>query len=375
LNKLKIIIALGYMVVVLAGCSPEDSDIPITENETFNEFLKNTPATIIDLDEISIDTVKITSNQMLGTESSFFSEPVYLQPPMTSIMKQRDSIYTVNRQKIFVMDKNGVWKRSVGGKGNGPGEYDSYVNIAGNSSMIFGFDYGNGRIQIYDTELKLTSSYAKQLHHPLNTKNYSVNHDRLYIGLSPYQNDHLVGIYSVNDIENVVETFWPKVIPNGLQPAPYNSIIIDVNTKDIIAITNLGLPYLFLLSSDLIIEHILYFDSSYYEELENPSAKPLRIAGNTHHDVPGVGAFIQNLQLDDDGSLYLTVGNNLYKIIIDETNSYKLKKGWHFVHNDPVLRKNSAKGISITTMAIEEGLIYFLSNWGGEYVFRVLLEE
>ena len=208
------------MVVVLAGCSPEDSDIPITENETFNEFLKNTPATIIDLDEISIDTVKITSNQMLGTESSFFSEPVYLQPPMTSIMKQRDSIYTVNRQKIFVMDKNGVWKRSVGGKGNGPGEYDSYVNIAGNSSMIFGFDYGNGRIQIYDTELKLTSSYAKQLHHPLNTKNYSVNDDRLYIGLSPYQNDHLVGIYSVNDIENVVETFWPKVIPNGLQPAP-----------------------------------------------------------------------------------------------------------------------------------------------------------
>lgn len=381
LNEITRLLSITLLYILLVQCSADVSEIPQTDNETFNRLLQKAPATIIDLDNIPVDTIKITSNQMLGTESSdFFSEPVYLQPPMTSLILQKDSVYVVNRQKIFVMDNDGVWQRSVGGQGNGPGEYNSYVNIASNSTQIFGFDYGNSRIHVYDKELNLIRSIKKLMHLQPHSKNYFVSDDRLFMGIYPYPNNNLIGIYSLNDLENEVETFWPKIIPNGMQPAPYNNILFDVNTKNTIAITNPGLPYLFLLGPDLNIEHILYFDSSYYEEFDNPSAIPAQKIKNRQNRQtrlglpPGVQSFISNLQLDDDRSIYFRVGLNLYKIIIDD-NTYRLSRAWHFIHTDPVLIESSPKGITINVMAIEEDVLYFLSHFAGGYVFKVPLNE
>lgn len=369
------ILLIGLLSVFFIHCSSDDTVLPKTENETFNKLLLNAPATIINIDEVPVDTIIVTSEQTLGTEtSSYFSEPVYLEFPATSFIKLDDTFYVANQQKIYAMDKEGVWQRSVGRQGKGPGEFASSLKITRNSQHIIAFDYSNGRIQVFDHNLNLLFVRNKNLHDALFGKNFALNNHFLYLGLVPHSNDALIEVYRTDDLKNRIEMFWPKIIPDGLQPGPYNGILIDVNTIGNIVVTNIGLPYLFLLKPDRKIKHILYFESSYYQELENPSVKPAKVEGNTEHTVPGVGSFIKQIRINDDGSIYFTVFNNLYHIIVDENNDYRLLKAWHFIHADPFLREDSPKGIDIGSMTIEEDTIYFVSLMGG-YVFRVPLNE
>ncbi len=363
---------LCLILPFLSCCTSDEIVIPQTENEVFNQLLMEAPATIIDLDEMPVDTLIIRPEHVLGTEtSSFFSEPVFLGFPVNSFIKIDDSLYVAHREKIYVMDEEGIWQRSVGRQGRGPGEFASTLKIANNSKYIIALDYWNGRIQVFDHDLNLLFIQDKNLYDSTFWRNFSLTDNFLYLGLIPNSNDDLIEIYGIDNFENQIETFWPKIIPNGLQPGPYNGIIIDVNNYNNIALTNQGLPYLFLLNSDRSIEQVLYFESTNYRELENPSAKPIRVEGNTEHDLPGVKSFIQHMKINDDGSIYFTVRNNLYQLVMIE-NQYHLKRAWHFVFENPSIPENSPNSLDITGMLIEDDMLYFVSMFEG-YVFRIPL--
>ncbi len=369
---LKVLI-LCLSQILLLSCTTDDNVIPKTENEVFNQLIREAPASIIiDLDGIPVDTVIIRPEHILGTETSpFFSEPVFLGFPVRSIIKVNDSLYVAHSQKIYVMDEEGIWQRSAGRQGRGPGEFAASVNIAINSKYIMALDYWNGRIQVFDHDLNLLFIHNKNLHDPLLWRNFALTDNYLYLGLIPNSNDDLISIYKSDDFENQIETFWPKIIPDGFQPGSYNNIIMDVNNNDNIAITNLGLPYLFLLNPDRGIEQILFFASSVYRELENPSTKPINVKGNTEQDLPGVRNFIQQMIINDDGSIYFTVRYNLYQIVPIK-NQYHLKRAWHFVFDDPSIPENSPNSLHITGMLIEDDVLYFVSMYEG-YVFRISL--
>ncbi len=371
-NFFKIILFKCLLSILVSNCLSDEIIIPQTENEVFNQLLQEAPATIIKLDEIPVDTVIIRPEHILGTKtSSFFSEPVFLGFPVNSIIKIEDSLYVAHREKIYVMDSEGIWQRSVGRQGRGPGEFASTVKIANNSKYIIALDYWNGRIQFFDNALNLLFIQDKNLHASTVWRNFSLTDNFLYLGLMPNSNDDLIEIYGIDDFENQNETFWPKIIPNGLQPAPYNSIIIDVNNNDNIAITNLGLPYLFLLNPDRSIEQVLYIESTIYNEVDNPSARPFRIDGNTEQNLPGVRSFIEQMIINDDGSIYFTVRYNLFQMVPIE-NDYHLKSAWHFVFDDPSNPENSPNNLHITGMLIEDDILYFVSMSEG-HVFRIPL--
>lgn len=366
------ILLMGFLPVLIIYCASEPTFIPKTENEVFNQLLQEAPLTILDLDSMPVDTVTLKPVNLLGSKSSsFFSEPVYLGFPVQSIVKIKDSLYVANRQKIYVMDEEGIWQRSVGRQGRGPGEFAASVKITSNSKFIIALDFWNGRIQVFDHNLNLLFIQNKNLHDSHFLRNFSLSDNFLYLGLIPDSNDDLISIYRIDDFEHQNETFWPKIIPNSFQPRPYNNIIIDVNNTENIAVTNLGLPYLFLLNPDRSIEQILYFESSYFRELENPSTKPIHVKGNTEQDLPGVRNFIQQMRINDDGTIYFTVRYNLYQIVPIE-NKYHLKRAWHFVHDDPSITKNSPNSLHITGMLIEDDVLYFVSMSGG-YVYRIPL--
>ncbi len=363
-NFYKIILLMGFLSLLVFSCLSEDTSIPLTENSTFNELLQEVPAIKFDLDGIAVDTVIVTPQQRLGTESSsFFPEPVTLGFPTSSFIKPGDTLYVASRHRIYAMDKEGAWQYSVGREGKGPGEFASTLKFADNAEHIFAFDYGNGRIQVYDHRLNLISVINKMLYDLHFRRNFALTDTRLYLGLRPYSNDHMIAVYRTDNLENEMETFWPKIIPNHLQPRPYNHVILDVNSHENIAITNLGLPYLFLLNSDREMKHVLFFESTYYQKLENPSAKPVSAEGNTEETVPGVGTFIKLIRITDDDVIYFTVGNNLYQIISDN-NRYRLCKAWHFINND-------REKLDITEIIIEEETLYFVTLFGR--IFRVPL--
>jgi hypothetical protein len=364
------VLAVCSIPLLITYCSSEDTAIPQTENQTFNTLLQEAPATIIDLDEVPVDTVLVTPENMLGTKrSSRLSEPAFLSPMGTRFIKIEDSLYVANRQKIFVMDAKGVWQRSVGGQGRGPGEFAASIRISHNSEYIAALDYWNGRIQVFDHNLNLLFTETKNLHDSHLSNNLALTDDFLYMGIPPHGSEDLISVYKMDDFSNKFDTFWPKIIPDGLQPGPYNTIIIDSNISNRLAITNLGLPYLFILNEERGINHLLYFDSTYYRELENPAAKPVRIEGKDEHSLPGVRSFIQQMLLNDDGTIYFTVGYNLYEVIPVATNKYQLNRAWHFVIEESPSSSENLKSIHITDMIVESDSLYFVTMSEG-YLFK-----
>jgi hypothetical protein len=233
-------------------------------------------------------------------------------------------------------------------------------------------DYGNGRIQQFDAEMNLKSMTKKSLYVSTIWKNFTVSDTHFFIGLRPPGNQHLVSAYKTDDLQNPIDTFWPKIIPDGMQPGPFNRVMMDVNDDGRLAITNLGLPYLFILNSDNEVERILYFDSSYFRNSENPSANPVHTVGNSEATVPGVRGFIHTIRMMDDGSIYFTVKNILY-LLEKQNSSYKLRQGWLFIHEDPILSELDPDGIDISGFVIDDETIFFLSRMGG-YVYKAMLD-
>lgn len=364
------ILTISLLPLLFTCCSSGDASIPQTENQAFNTLLQEAPATIIDLDEVLVDTILVNTDNMMGIKrSSRLSEPVFLSPMGTRFLKIGDSLYVANRQKIYVMDAKGVWQRSVGRQGRGPGEFAASVRINHNSEYIAALDYWNGRIQIFDHNLNLLFTETKNLHDSHLSNNFAFTDDFLYMGIPPHGSEALISVYKMDDFKNRFDSFWPKIIPDGLQPGPYNTIIMDSNKSNRLAITNLGLPYLFLLNEERRIDHLLYFNSMYYRELENPAAKPVRIEGKDEHSLPGVRSFIQQMQLNDDGTIYFTVGYNLYEVIPVATNKYQLNRSWHFMIEDSSSSSESLKSMHITDMIVENDSIYFVAMSEG-YLFK-----
>lgn len=364
------VLAVCSIPLLFICCSPGDTSIPQTENQAFNTLLQEAPATIIDLDEVLIDTIMVNTDNMMGIKrSSRLSEPVFLSPMGTRFLKIGDSLYVANRQKIYVMDAKGVWQRSVGGQGRGPGEFAASIRISHNSEYIAALDYWNGRIQVFDHNLNLLFTETKNLHDSHLSNNLALTKEFLYMGIPPHGSEDLISVYKMDDFKNRFDSLWPKIIPDGLQPGPYNTIIMDSNSSNRLAITNLGLPYLFLLNEERGINHLLYFDSTYYRELENPAAKPVRIEGKDEHSLPGVRSFIQQMQLNDDGTIYFTVGYNLYEVIPAPTNKYQLNRAWHFMIEKSSSSSESLKSMHITDMIVESDSLYFVTMSEG-YLFK-----
>ena len=362
-------------VLTLSSCSsPQADTIPTTDNEVFNRLLRSEALReTIHLDLADVDTIVIGEEQVLGKElASDISDPLFLEFPTTSIAKLDHRLFVIGRNKIYAIDRDGVVRKVVGREGKGPTEFSSILKIDANSEYLYVLDYGNGRIQQLDAEMNLTSVTQKALYVSTLRKNFTVSDTHLYIGLRPPGNSHLVSVYETEDLQNPIGTFWPKIIPDGMQPGPFNAVMMDVNNDGRLAITNSGLPYLFILNADHEVERILYFDSAYYRNFDNPSANPVHTVGNSEATVPGVRIFIHTIRMMDDGSIYFTVKNTLY-LLKKQNNSYRLKQGWFFMHQDPILSELDPNGIDISGFVIDDEAIFFLSRMGG-YVYKAMLD-
>ncbi|MEP1151314.1 MAG: 6-bladed beta-propeller [Balneola sp.] len=325
------------------------------------------------MDEIKVDTILVDEEYKLGTRiSKKFTEPVYLGFPTNSFISLNDSLYVASKQRIYVMDEKGTWQRTVGHKGRGPGEFDSFVKIENNDKHIYAFDYGSSRIHKYDYKLNLVSSVNLTFDYSPLWKSFAFSDTRLYLKSNLNPNDDLISVYDLEGMEGEIETFWPKIIPNGSQPNAYNTVLIDANKNKDLAITHLGTPYLFMFDTEnKRIEHVMYFKSSKFQVSENPSLRPIKDEGNS--EKARVRTFIKQIILKDNQTIYFTVGKNIYQVIKVDQNYY-LNNAWCFVYKNDLKKEGQTKTIDFSSFIIESGSIYFITFLDG-YIYRLRLNE
>jgi len=116
---------------------------------------------VIDLDRLK--TITISPIKVIGAG----------EDPTPAFYKNTDvkfdnngKIYTADggNNRIVVLNADGNLIKSVGRKGQGPGEFNNPMSILINSNNIFINDLGNGRVQIFDMDFNYLDTIFPGLH-------------------------------------------------------------------------------------------------------------------------------------------------------------------------------------------------------------------
>jgi len=123
--------------------------------------IKYTLAQVIDLDRLEVITLSPT--KIIGEGEN----------PIPAFYKNFDvkfdesgKIYVVDsgNDRIVILDRDGNFIKSVGRKGQGPGEFNNPMSILINNDNIFVNDQRNGRVQIFDKDFNYRDTIFPGLH-------------------------------------------------------------------------------------------------------------------------------------------------------------------------------------------------------------------
>jgi len=341
---LNIITFIIYLSLI--GCSEEQKTLPKTENETLNKILDSAPSySLIPIDGTPVDTVFADGNNTITLQSR---ESQTILGRVTGLTSWNDSLYVADQQNsiIWRVNEGSGNLRTYGRRGNGPGEFEMLMGIAHNSSSLISVE--PAKIQIFNRNMTIKHEISQVVY----GEKLAVSDKHLFIALNPNTNNELIQVRESTHPFDEVARIMNPIIPTGFQPAAYNSIEIAANSNGYLAITYNGLPYLFIFNPEFEIEHVLYFQFENGESLDNPSPKPIR---NT--EPMRVSAFISNLKLLDDKTIYFTNSMNVYKIVLNVDN-YRIDKRMHFSFADPEKREETPWGLQATSLHVQNDIMY-----------------
>ena len=366
---------LVIYLLFLSGCSSGTPSIPETENETLNKLLESVPFTQVSLHDVSIDTLFAEEENVLPVKRASSLSPSARLGQVLGLIKVGDSLYVADGQQdcIWIINDQGILHRKIGRKGRGPGEFGDLNGIVKNSNHIFTSDISNGRIQIFDFNFNLQGLFNYIIGGDILTgnKSFTVTDSLLYLSTGVNSTtDKLVTAYKVTPPFDSLTSFHPSLIPPGMQPAAYNNYFIDTNVQGNIAISYLGLPYIFLYDNRQKLRHVVYVEFPEDEIPDNPSPEPVSIPARRESEAIGVRGLMGHLSIAEDKSLYFFGRRELYHILFDaDAKEYKPHRAIFFTFGDPEKRKAQPHGIATTSITIEDDTIY-LGSIFEERIYR-----
>ncbi|MFC1553849.1 6-bladed beta-propeller [candidate division KSB1 bacterium] len=111
--------------------------------------------------EISIEFIR-TIGELDGTDNNY-----QLFRPIDAVMDSEDNIYVLDsgNYRVQKYDKNGLYVKSIGKKGEGPGEFRSTPSDLGilSGDRLFVYDMRNERLHIFTLEGDYVTSKGRRL--------------------------------------------------------------------------------------------------------------------------------------------------------------------------------------------------------------------
>ena len=293
-----------FLLFFLISCSKQEQTIPYpqTESQVLNEFVRSAPLQYINLDEIPIINIRLTSDDVIYESGGVDNEEILGRLGPTIIEKDRLYAFERAERRIIQMNLDGEVEKTVVRNGRGPGEVLTVLSMDKSDSLIFTSDAANARINMYDLEF----NYIKSIDIP-RAMNIAVNNT--YIGHRKLTDigipiAGLITITKFDSPKDSVAKVMPKIIPDGFQPLVFNATNFDLNNQDKLAASYTYLPWMFIFDSTFSLERTLIFESADYV---NRKLLPLKIQSESTSNSSAIGydGVISNFKYSYVGDLYI----------------------------------------------------------------------
>ncbi|MDR8393845.1 6-bladed beta-propeller [Aliifodinibius sp. S!AR15-10] len=363
------------IVVVLSGCLSESAELPKTKNATLNELLQSAPSSVVHLNNITVDTLFATEKHTLANSRTSSVSPTARLGRVTGLVKEDDTLYVADSQQgcIWAIDRQGNLCRKIGRSGRGPGEFGSFIGLKKNSHHLYTLDVSNARIQIFDSNFNLQTTFSHVIHAGgvSGYKSISITDSLLYMPASG-RADSLITAYRVTPPFDSLTSFYPRLIPRGMQPGPYNSYQIDSNKQGEVVVSNTGLPYIFFFNSNQQLKLVIYVKFPEKDIPGNPSVEPIDKVARNMSEAISVKRLIGKLYLADDRSLYFTNSGKLYHLTYNaEENEYRTQSAKFFTFRNPQKHEENPNGINPTNMTVDEdNNTVYLGSIFNEFIYQ-----
>lgn len=370
------------ILAFLCGCTTEESpQIPETESEVLNNLLKDAPASIVQMNEISTDTLFAEKDHVLADDRVDSLSPSDRLGRISGLVKVGDSLYVADGQQncIWVLDRQGTIYRKIGRSGRGPGEFGALAGLMRNEDQILTADVSNARIQVFDLNLNLQTTFNHVIYGNSLSGNKSINvtDSLLYLSAgSMNSTKNLISVHQATAPFDSLASFHPRLIPDGMQPGAYNNYSINTNRQGDVAVSYAGLPYVFIYDEDRQLQHVVFLKFPEDDLPDNPPVKPVDKPARTASEAMGVTHLLSQLSLMDDRSLYVSRDSRLFHLNYDsEENKYRPEWAKFFTYADPQAREERPEGITVSNFVIDrhENRLYFGSIFE-EFVYQFALE-
>ena len=105
-------------------------------------------------------TVLDSQGQKLLTIGSEGNPPFGDEVPAGIATDSEDNVYVVSDHKVQKLNRRGEVIKSVGKKGRNVGEFNGAVGVMYYNNKVYVCDHGNGRVQVFDSNLNFVRSFG-----------------------------------------------------------------------------------------------------------------------------------------------------------------------------------------------------------------------
>lgn len=296
-----------FLIFFLMSCSSEVEQTisyPQTESQVLNDFVRSAPVQYINLDEVSVINIKLTSENMIY-ESGGVNIEEYIGKLGPTLI-EKDKLYAFERsdKKIIRMNLDGKVEKTVARNGRGPGEVLNAFDMDKSDTIIFVSDVSNSKIHMYDLEFKHIKSIDGVRAMRVTVNNTFMGHTETFLRGIPTSSG-LVNIVKIDSPKDTVAKVMPKIIPDGFQPGVFNGTNFDINGQNEIVASYSRLPWMSIFDSTFVLERTLIFESV---DFENRKLLPLKIhaEGTSGFSAIGYDTIFTNFKYSGEGDLYIS---------------------------------------------------------------------
>lgn len=299
-------VAIVFAIALLVGCSEQQTDP--TKVGPFVVSAETTRVHIIDLE--SMDATRLEPEFVYGLEGERLAA--------SSAMVLTDGqliIADAKQDSLFFFDPDiAVPVKSIGGTGQGPGEFRRPIGLWSNDDYILVHEASGDRLQllnkkgVYQNKTSVNSIYDYQ---------YALTDSLIYMTQGS-RSDKMFQQCSLNNMNSNCIEFGNQITNIADVHMTYNVAGIAVNASNNIALAYLTLSYLVLFDENFRITNILSFQGDVVDALEHPwvSRSP-----RTTGPYP---AFFRAVTLTDDGTIWIAHKMQIYAIQPTAAGEYRL---------------------------------------------------
>lgn len=329
-----------YFIIIatfLSGCNGEGNDEKFaisTPLEPLNQFVNASNIQRINVDEVPVREINITDENIIYSIHEVENEDDPLLGHIKSATKVNSSLFIsdITTRSIYKLESSGDISSALTEAGKGPGELGTSAEVMHNSEFIYVPDHNNGRVNRYNHNFEVERALNNYLMFDMEvSEGYIFGSNRNSQGLAPKNpKEGLIVISTTESLQDTVTTILPRIVPSGYQPNVYNIADYSANSRGQIVASYSPLPWMFTFDEDFQHINTIMLNYSAFDTLETAEMDLFKPKGNKGY---GGQTPINNLELLDNGDLFITLRKELLHLSKNEAQEYEPISRIRFSHN------------------------------------------